>query len=84
MYLFGVRSVRPYRVLYCLLVLVASSPLIRTEAQLEVVSSLGTGVMLFANIPIMLLFGPQAMRAYHGYMARLRRGEMDRRGLGPK
>ena len=83
-YLFGVRSVRPYRALYCLLVLVASSPLIRTEAQLDVVSSLGTGVMLFANIPIMLLFGPQAMRAYHGYMARLRRGEMDRRSLGPE
>jgi len=74
-FLFGSRSVMPYRVLYCLLVLLAASPLIETEAELDTVSSLGTGVMLFANIPIMLLFGRQAMRAYHDYMGRLDRGE---------
>ena len=74
-FLFGSRSVMPYRVIYCLLVLLAASPLIETEAELDTVSSLGTGVMLFANIPIMLLFGRQAMRAYHDYMGRLDRGE---------
>jgi AGCS family alanine or glycine:cation symporter len=74
-FLFGPRSVMPYRVLYCVLVLLAASPLISTEAELDTVSSLGTGVMLFANIPIMLLFGRQAMRAFHDYMRRLDRGE---------
>jgi len=74
-YLFGRRGVTPYRVAYCLLVLVAASPLIETEAELDAFSSLGTGLMLFANIPIMLLFGREAMSAYHGYMRRLERGD---------
>jgi AGCS family alanine or glycine:cation symporter len=73
-YLFGSRGVMPYRVIYCLLVMVSATPLIRTEAELDVVSTLGTGVMLWANIPIMLLFGPRAMRAYHDYMGRLKAG----------
>ena len=73
-YLFGSRGVMPYRVIYCLLVMLSATPLIRTEAELDVVSTLGTGVMLWANIPIMLLFGPRAMRAYHDYMRRLKSG----------
>ncbi len=77
-YLFGPRSVMPYRVVYCLLILVAASPLIQTEGELDAVSSLGTGVMLFANIPIMLLFGRQAMRAYHTYGSQLAAGEFRR------
>ena len=75
-YLFGNRGVMPYRVLYCLLILVTSSPLIATQDQLDVISTLGTGVMLWANIPIMLIFGPEAMRAYRAYMDRLKRGEL--------
>jgi hypothetical protein len=39
-------------------------------------TGVGTGVMLFANIPIMWLFGHQAMRAYHNYVARLKKGQM--------
>jgi AGCS family alanine or glycine:cation symporter len=74
-FLFGTIAVMPYRILYCLLILVAASPLIRTQDELDVISSLGTGVMLWANIPIMLIFGPQAMRAYHDYLRRLKRGE---------
>jgi AGCS family alanine or glycine:cation symporter len=78
-YLFGERSVLAYRIGYCLLIPVATSPLIRTDAELDSISSLGTGVMLFANIPIMLIFGREAMRAYHGYMRRLDRGEFPRK-----
>jgi len=74
-FLFGLRSVFLYRLVYCLLILVSATPLIRTEQQLDVISSLGTGVMLWANIPIMLLFGKTAMRAYHDYMKRLDAGE---------
>jgi AGCS family alanine or glycine:cation symporter len=72
--------VRPYRWVYCLLILAASSPLIATEAQLDVLSTLGTGVMLVVNIPIMLIFGPQAMRAYRDYRRRLDAGVFARRG----
>jgi AGCS family alanine or glycine:cation symporter len=76
-FLFGERSVKAYRVIYCLLILVASTPLIRTEAELDIISSLGTGVMLFANIPIMLLFGRQTMGEYHAYIRRLKSGQME-------
>jgi AGCS family alanine or glycine:cation symporter len=82
-YLFGRRWVTGYRVVYCLLILAASSPLIATEAQLDVLSTLGTGVMLVVNIPIMLIFGPEAMRAYRDYLRRLKAGEFDRREGAP-
>ena len=36
----------------------------------------GTGVMMFANLPICWLFGYQAMRAYKDYVARLKSGRM--------
>ena len=38
----------------------------------------GTGVMLVVNIPIMLLFGGAAMKAYKRYFARLKAGEVDK------
>ena len=53
-----------------------SVQLIRTEAELDMFTTLGTGVMLWANIPIMLVFGPMAMRAYKDYLKRLDAGEM--------
>ncbi len=75
-YLFGQRMVMPYRVVYCALIMV-SVQLIRTQDELDLFSTFGTGVMLWANIPIMLIFGPMAMRAYHDYFARLKAGEME-------
>ncbi|MHC4993217.1 MAG: alanine:cation symporter family protein, partial [Planctomycetota bacterium] len=78
-FLAGEKSVLPYKVVYCALIIVACIPqLVRTDAELDALTSLGTGVMLWANIPIMLIFGYQAMRAYHEYMGRLKRGEMTR------
>ncbi|MEM1329958.1 MAG: amino acid carrier protein [Planctomycetota bacterium] len=64
-----------YKVVYCLLVFVSTLPFIKTDAQLDMWTSLGLGVMLVANIPIMLLFGAEAMRNYHGYIGKLKRGE---------
>lgn len=74
-FLFGERWVMPYKLIYCLLAVVATSGLIKTEEQLDGFTSLGTGVMLWANIPIMLIFGHQAMKAYHTYMRRFKAGE---------
>ena len=74
-FLFGQRFVMPYRVVYCALILV-SVQLIRTQDELDMFSAFGTGMMLWANIPIMLIFGPMAMRAYRDYFRRLDTGEM--------
>ncbi|MBX3747672.1 MAG: sodium:alanine symporter family protein [Verrucomicrobiae bacterium] len=75
-YLAGPRAVLPYKVAYCAVIVVATLGFIRTDAQLDDWTALGTGVMLFANIPILLLFGHHAMRAYRDYLRRLDRGEL--------
>lgn len=78
-FLFGNRAILPYKVIYCGLVLLSCMPaLIRTDAQLDSLTALGTGVMLWANIPIMLIFGKQAMDAYHDYFRRLKSGQLDK------
>jgi AGCS family alanine or glycine:cation symporter len=48
--------------------------LVQTGTDLDNVIGIGTGVMLFANIPICWLFGHQAMRAYKEYVGRLKTG----------
>jgi AGCS family alanine or glycine:cation symporter len=75
-FLFGENAVRGYRIIYCLLIMV-SVLMIETVTELETFMNLGTGVMLWANIPIMLIFGPLAMRAYHDYFRRVQTGETD-------
>ena len=75
-YLFGERSVLPYKFAYCGLIIVATAGLVETDAQLDNLTGLGTGLMLFANVPVILIFGNQAMRAYRNYMARLKDGRM--------
>lgn len=75
-YLAGQRSVLPYKIVYCALIIVATMGLLKTDVELDNLTGFGTGVMLFVNIPIMLLFGSQAMRAYHDYVARLKAGQM--------
>jgi AGCS family alanine or glycine:cation symporter len=74
-FLAGERSVMPYKFVFCVLIIIATLGLIRTDVQLDNLTGIGTGVMLFANVPIVWLFGHQAMRAYHDYMRRLRAGE---------
>lgn len=82
-FLFGGKVVLPYRVIYCLLILVSCMGFIRTDAELDNLTALGTGVMLWANIPIMLVFGAQAMRAYRDYGRRLKSGELDQTAHKP-
>jgi AGCS family alanine or glycine:cation symporter len=82
-YLFGPRAVMTYRVVYCLLILV-SVQLIRTQDQLDLFSTFGTGLMLWANIPVMLIFGSVAMRAYHDYFDRLKSGQMEPAHAAPE
>ncbi|MFN4260165.1 MAG: alanine/glycine:cation symporter family protein [Gemmataceae bacterium] len=77
-YLFGMKSVFIYRLIYCLCVLIACLGFITTETELMNLSDLGTGVMLFANLPILLIFGRQTMTIYADYIRRYRAGEFAR------
>lgn len=75
-YLAGQRSVLPYKLVYCLLIVVATWGFLKTDRDLDNLTGIGTGVMLFANVPIMWIFGRQAMLAFKDYVARLKSGRM--------
>ncbi len=76
-YLFGERSILPYKLVYCALIVVATAGILENDADLDALTGLGTGVMLWANIPLMLIFGSIAMKAYKAYGKRLKDGEFD-------
>ena len=76
-YLAGEKSLVPYKLVFCALIIVATAGFLTTDTELDNLTGFGTGVMLFANVPIMLFFGYQAMRVYHDYIRRLKSGEMD-------
>ncbi len=77
-----------YKIIYCALIVLTTilamsifgpekRAIIGNETQLDMWTTLGMGVMLVANIPIMFLFGAQAMNAYHDYFKRFRSGAMN-------
>jgi AGCS family alanine or glycine:cation symporter len=74
-YLAGESLILPYKLVYCALIVVSTLGFIQTDAQLDMWTTLGLGVMLVANIPIMLVFGAQAMKEYHKYNRKLKAGE---------
>ncbi|MDX1454795.1 MAG: amino acid carrier protein [Gammaproteobacteria bacterium] len=82
-YMFGERAVKPYKYLFCILVFVATLGFIKTPTDLDNFSSLGVGVMLWVNVPIMLFFGHKAMKAYKAYIAELKSGKMERNPKAP-
>jgi len=75
-FLAGERPVLGYKIVYCALIIVATLGFVRTATDLDNVIGVGTGVMLWANLPICWFFGYQAMRAYKDYVARLKSGRM--------
>ena len=75
-FLAGERWVMPYKVVFCLLAVVATAGFLKTDVQLDNLSGLGTGVMLFVNVPVMWLFASQAMKAYKNYVQRLKDGRI--------
>ena len=75
-YLAGEKSVLGYKIVYCLLIIIATLGFIKTDADLDNMTGVGTAVMLFANIPIMWFFGYQAMKSYKDYVRRLKSGRM--------
>jgi alanine or glycine:cation symporter, AGCS family len=77
-YLLGPRAVIPFRVLWCLLVLVTCLGLIRTDVELDALSTVALGFMLMINLPTMVLLGSVGMRAYRDYFRRLDAQAIDR------
>jgi len=75
-YLAGEKSVLAYKFVFLSLTIVATLGLVKSDAQLDNLTGIGTGVMLFANLPILWIFGYQAMRAYKEYIGRLKDGRM--------
>jgi AGCS family alanine or glycine:cation symporter len=75
-YLAHNRGLLIYKLVYCALIILATLGHIQTDADLDNVTGVGLGVMIWANIPITLIFGYQAMRAYKEYIARLKGGGM--------
>jgi len=75
-FLAGEKSVPAYKLVYCLLIIVATLGLVQTDTDLDNVTGAGTAVLLLVNIPICWLFGYQAMRAYREYVGRLKSGRM--------
>lgn len=75
-FLAGEKSVLGYKLVYCLLIIVATLGLVESATDLDNVTGIGTAVLLFVNIPICWFFGYQAMRAYKEYIGRLKSGRM--------
>ena len=74
-----------YKLVYSFLILLTTilamplfghdkTAIIATDAELDMWTTLGLGVMLVANIPIMWLFAAKAMGAYHDYFRRMKAG----------
>lgn len=73
-YLFGPRQVTLYRLLFCSLIPLACAGIFRTATELNNMTAVGTGAMLFVNVPITLFFAKQAVEAQRDYLRRMREG----------
>jgi AGCS family alanine or glycine:cation symporter len=72
----GEKPVIAYKIIYCMLIVVATLGFVKTDADLDNVIGIGTGIIMFGNIPIIWMFGYQAMRAYKDYIRRLKAGQI--------
>lgn len=75
-YMFGKKATMPFRLVYCMATFVATLGHIKTSADLDNVTGIGLGIIIYANLPICWIFGYQAMRAYKDYIQRLKDGRM--------
>ena len=65
-----------FRLLYCVATFVATLGFMKTDRQMDAVTTTGTGLVLFASLPITIFFGHKAIKAYHEYIGRLKSGDM--------
>lgn len=72
-YMFGKRSVLPYKLLFLLLA-VAGAFLVKNNTELGALADFGTGWMLWANMLIVLMMGHLAVKGLDDYFKRLKAG----------
>jgi len=75
-YLVGDKGVLPFKLVYCGLTFLATLGHIQTDTDLDNMTGIGLGVLVWGNLPICWIFGYQAMRAYKDYVRRLKEGRM--------
>ncbi len=75
-YLVGEHWVKPYRLTWCVLIFVTCLGFIRTDVELDTVSTVALGFMLAINLPTMLILGYKAMHAYRSYFQRYEAGTL--------
>lgn len=76
-YMIGSRGVLPYKLIYLVLVVVAAVAITDTS-HMETLMDLGTGAMLWSNLPIVIGLGFLAVRCIDDYFKRLKSGEIKR------
>jgi alanine or glycine:cation symporter, AGCS family len=72
------RYVQAARWLWCIAAAVACFGFIKSSEELDSISTVGMGFMYLVNLPLMVIMGAKAMRAYHDYFRRLKAGEIAR------
>jgi AGCS family alanine or glycine:cation symporter len=72
-YMFGKRSVLPYKFLFLSLAVVGAF-LVKNNAELGALADFGTGWMLWANMLIVLAMGHLAVKGLDDYFKRLKMG----------
>jgi AGCS family alanine or glycine:cation symporter len=76
------RYVQLARWFWCFAAAIACFGFIKGSEELDSISTVGMGFMYLINLPLMLVMGHKAMRAYHDYFRRLKAGEIARPKAG--
>jgi len=79
-YVFGTRMVAPFRVVWCAVIFGTCLGYIRTDVEIDTLSTVALGFMLAVNLPTMVILGNRAMAAYYSYLRRTKSGEIARAG----
>jgi AGCS family alanine or glycine:cation symporter len=74
-FLLGEKAILAYKLSFCILAIFSTTGFIQTDKELNLFANLGTGLCIMANLPILWLFGYQAMRDYKQYISKLKAGE---------
>jgi len=69
-YIFGKKGINSFRLIYCLLIFVSTLGFIETSIDLDNLSGIGLGIIVYANLPICWIFGYQAIKAYKQYVTK--------------
>ena len=77
-FLLGEKAILCYKLSFCVLAIFSTTGFIQTDRELNLFANLGTGLCIMANLPILWLFGYQAIRDYKKYITKLKNGEFNK------